>query len=131
MMTKQQYIDYWVETSENDWITVEALFAAKRYSHCLFWAHLVLEKLAKAHWVKNHEENVPPKVHNIVWLLEESEIEISSEYMMFLEVFNRFQLSTRYPDYLRKIDEFCTEELTINQLDKVKEIRQCLLNKLQ
>ena len=130
-MTKQQYVDYWVETSENDWITVEALFAAKRYSHCLFWAHLVLEKLAKAHWVKNHEENVPPKVHNIVWLLEESEIEISSEYMMFLEVFNRFQLSTRYPDYLRKIDEFCTEELTINQLDKVKEIRQCLLNKLQ
>jgi len=131
MMTKQQYIDYWVETSENDWITVEALFAAKRYSHCLFWAHLVLEKLAKAHWVKNHEENVPPKVHNIVWLLEESKVKVSPEDMMFLEVFNRFQLSTRYPDYLRKIDEFCTEELTVNQLDKVKEIRQCLLNKLR
>ena len=37
MMTKQQYVDYWVETSENDWVTVEALFAAKRYFHCLFW----------------------------------------------------------------------------------------------
>jgi hypothetical protein len=30
-MTKQQYIDYWVDTAENDWVTVEALFAAKRY----------------------------------------------------------------------------------------------------
>ena len=130
-MTKQQYIDYWVQTAENDWVTVDALFAAKRYSHCLFWAHLVLEKLAKAHWVKNHEDNIPPKVHNIVWLLEESGVEVSPDDMMFLEVFNRFQLSTRYPDYLRRIEQICTEELTVNQLDKVKEIKQCLLNKLQ
>ncbi|MCL2328937.1 MAG: HEPN domain-containing protein [Bacteroidetes bacterium] len=130
MMTKQQYIDYWVSTAENDWVTVDVLFERKRYSHCLFWAHLVLEKIAKAHWVKNHEENIPPKVHNIVWLLEESEVKMPLEDITFLEIFNRFQLSTRYPDYLRKIDKLCTEELTINQLNKVKEIRQCLLKML-
>jgi len=130
-MTKEQYIDYWIDTAHNDWVTVEAMFAAGRYLHCLFWAHLVLEKLAKALWVKTHEENIPPKVHNIVWLLEESQVEITSEDKIFLEVFNRFQLSTRYPDYLRKIDKICTKNLTIEQLDKVKEIRKCLLNKLQ
>jgi len=81
MMTKQQYIDYWINTSENDWDTVEALFVGKRYMHSLFWAHLVLEKLAKAHWVKNHEENIPPKVHNIVWLLEESGVNLGNEIM--------------------------------------------------
>jgi len=130
-MTKQQYIDYWINTAEDDWATVEVLFTSKRYSHCLFWAHLVLEKLAKAHWVKNHEDDIPPKVHNIVWLLGDSEVEISDEDKMFLEVFNRFQLSARYPDYLRKIDKLCTEESTVNQLEKVKNIRQCLLNRLQ
>ena len=130
-MTKQQHIDYWLSTAENDWITVDALFVAKRYLHCLFWDHLTLEKLAKAHWVKNSEENIPPKVHNIIWLLEEAKTEMPPEDLMFLEVFNRFQLSTRYPDYLRKIDKICTEELTVNQLNKVKEIRQCLLNMLQ
>jgi len=130
MLTKQQYIDHWVNTAAEDWLTVDILFTAKRYLHCLFWAHLVLEKIAKAHWVKNHEDNVPPKVHNIVWLLEESDVEMLPDDMMFLEVFNRFQLSTRYPDYLRRIDEFCTEELAKNQLNKVKEIRQCLLKKL-
>ena len=131
MLTKEQYIDYWIDTSNNDWVTVEAMFAAERYLHCLFWAHLVLEKLAKANWVKNHEENIPPKVHDIVWLLEESQVEISSEEKIFLEVFNRFQLSTRYPDYLRKTDKICTKNFTIEQLEKIKEIRQCLLNKLQ
>ena len=129
-MTKEQYIDYWIDTANNDWLTVEAMFSADRYLHCLFWAHLVLEKLAKAIWVKNHEDNIPPKVHNIVWLLEESQVEINSEDKIFLEVFNRFQLSTRYPDYLRRIDRLCTKNLTIEQLDKVKNIRQCLLNKL-
>jgi len=129
-MTKEQYIDYWIDTANNDWLTVEAMFSADRYLHCLFWAHLVLEKLAKAIWVKNHEDNIPPKVHNIVWLLEESQVEIDSEDKIFLEVFNRFQLSTRYPDYLRRIDRLCTKNLTIEQLDKVKNIRQCLLNKL-
>ena len=34
MMTKEQYIDYWVDTAQNDWITVEALFETKRYMHC-------------------------------------------------------------------------------------------------
>ena len=131
MMTKEQYIDYWIDTSQNDWITVEAMFEAKRYLHCLFWAHLVLEKLAKAIWVKTHQEDIPPRVHNIVWLLEESNVEITDENISFLEVFNRFQLSTRYPDYLRNIERICTKDLTIEQLEKVKEIRTCLLKLLQ
>ena len=131
MMNKQQHIDYWINTAEDDWDSVELLFNGRKYLQALFWAHLVLEKLAKALWVKNHEENIPPKVHNIVWLLEDSGVEISLEDTMFLEVFNRFQLSTRYPDYLRRIDNLCTEEFTVNQLDKVKEIKQCLLKKLQ
>ena len=130
-MTKEQYVDYWIDTSQSDWVTVEAMFSTERYLHCLFWAHLVLEKLAKAHWVKNHEDNIPPKVHNVIWLLEESQVEISTEDKTFLEVFNRFQLSTRYPDYLRKIDKICTKELTMSQLDNVKKIRQCLLKMLQ
>ena len=131
MMTKEQYIDYWIDTAENDWSTVETLFDTGRNLHCLFWAHLTLEKIAKAHWVKNHEENIPPKVHNIVWLLQESQIDITQENMTFLEVLNRFQLSTRYPDYMRKIEKLCTKDFTENQLKKIKEIRSCLLEMLQ
>ena len=131
MMTKEQYIDYWIDTAQNDWITVEAMFEAKRYLHCLFWAHLTIEKLAKANWVKTHTENIPPRVHNIVWLLEESNIELSAEDITFLEVFHRFQLSSRYPDYLRKIERTCTKETTEDQLNKLKEIRSCLLEMLQ
>ena len=130
-MTKQEHIDYWINTAANDWDTVEALFTTKRYLHCLFWSHLALEKLAKAHWVKSHEEDIPPKIHNIVWLLEESGIVLEEKTMSFLDKFNRFQLSARYPDYLNKIESICTESLTVEQLKKVKEIKQCLLKNLR
>jgi len=85
MMTKQQHIDYWVRTAEEDWLSVEALLKTKRYMHCLFWAHLTIEKLAKAHWVKNNEDNIPPKIHNIVWLLEKSNVDLGEETMDFFE----------------------------------------------
>ena len=130
MMTKEQYIDYWIDTAAEDWLTVEALLDSKRYLHGLFWAHLVLEKLAKAHWVKTHEENIAPKVHNIVWLLEESNVDLGKEKIDYLSNFNKFQLSTRYPDYVNKISRICTEEFTKREMEKVKEVRTCLLEML-
>jgi HEPN domain-containing protein len=131
MMTKQQHIDYWRNTAVEDWATVEVLFSTKRYPHCLFWAHLVLEKLAKAHWVKAHEDDIPPKVHNIVWLLEESGVDLEEDMMAFLVKFNRFQLSTRYPDYMNKLYMMCTEDFTVQELEKIKKTRTCLLEMLQ
>ena len=131
MMTKEQHINYWVDTAQYDWTGAENAFKTKNYLHCLFWAHLVLEKLAKAHWVKNHIENIPPRVHNILWLFEQSNIDLGEEIMNFLEDFNDFQLSGRYPDYANNIYKACTKEFTRKQLDKVKEIRTCLLKMLQ
>jgi HEPN domain-containing protein len=99
--------------------------------HSLFWAHLVLEKLAKAHWIKNHEENIPPKTHDIVRLLEQSDIDLGDDTMNFLRKFIRFQLSTRYPDYINNMYEVCTKDYTDIQLEKAKEVRQCLIEMLQ
>ena len=58
-MTKEQHIQHWVDTAQYDWEGAEGAFTIKRYLHCLFWAHLTLEKLAKAHWVKTHTDNIP------------------------------------------------------------------------
>jgi len=130
MMTKQQHIEYWINTAEEDWITVGVLFDSKRYLHALFWAHLVLEKLAKAHWIKNNEENIPPKIHNLITLLEQANVDLGEEKMNFLLTYNKFQLSTRYPDYLNKVYALCTKQVAEIQLDEVKEIRKCLLKML-
>jgi len=129
-MTKEEHIKFWTDTAEKDWNAVENLVASKNYLHALFFAHLVLEKLTKAHWVKTHQDNVPPRVHNVIWLLEQSNVDLGEETMDFLDGFNTFQLSGRYPDYQNKIYKMCTKEFTETQLEKVKEIKQCLTEML-
>ena len=131
MMTKKQHINYWVDTAQKDWIAAGNLFKTKDYMHCLFWVHLVLEKLAKAHWVRTNQDDIPPRIHSIVRLLEQSSIDLGLETMDFLESFNKFQLSGRYPDYQNQIYKMCTKNFTSEQLEKAKEIRKCLIEILQ
>lgn len=66
-MEKQDFIEYWVKSSEHDLKVSESLFITRHFDYCLFLAHLSLEKLLKACWVKNNIENNPPKTHNLVY----------------------------------------------------------------
>jgi len=130
MMTKEQHIAYWVDIAYDDWKRQELLFNANDYVFCLYLAHQTLEKLAKANWVRTHQENIPPRVHNIVYLLEQSDINMGEETMKFLEDFNNFQLSGRYPDYTKNIYKVCTKDFTVEKLEKIEEVRTCLLKML-
>jgi len=131
MLTKEEHIQYWISSSEKDWKVIDDLYKADDFVYSLFFAHLVIEKICKALWVKNNENNYPPKVHNLVYLLENARIEIEDDHKEFALFLNDFQLQGRYPDYEQKIFEICTKQKTDEILDKVKNLRICLLNKLQ
>ena len=79
------------------------MYQSKVYIHGLFFAHLHLEKLCKALWVKNNKENIPPKVHNLIKVLDEAKIAYSQEQKDFMNIMNGFQLEGRYPDYLDRL----------------------------
>ncbi len=130
-MTKEDHINYWISTSEKDWTVVHNLYKSKDYIYCLFFSHLVIEKLSKAVWVKNCEKNHPPRTHNIVYILEKANIVIDDEKKEFLLILNDFQLEGRYPDYQQKIYQLCTKVRTDELLVSIKQIRQWLLNNLQ
>ena len=130
MMTKQEHIDYWVKTAEKDWKAVMDLFKSKNYLQCLFWAHLVIEKLMKAHWVKDNDGNIPPKVHNLVFLAEKTKLSIGEEEKNLFNVINQFQLEGRYPDYIEWMYKKYKLKQTQLMLDKINIQRICLLKKL-
>lgn len=130
MYTKQDYIAYWVDTAANDWKAVKQLLAGKSYIQALFWAHLVLEKLLKAHWVKDNEENIPPKTHNLVKLAESTRLAISDEDKEFYYMVNQFQLEGRYPEYIRDLYKKYKLIQTKKIIGQIDENRKCLLKKL-
>ena len=130
-MEKQDYVQYWKTTASGDWKRVNLLLKNRDYVFALFCAHLTLEKLLKAHWVKDNAENFPPKIHNLVALLRQTSLEFSEDETAFLIDMNTFQLEGRYPDYQRKIYKAYRALKTQQIISRCKKIRRFLLKELQ
>lgn len=97
----------------------------------LFFAHLVIEKICKALWIKHNQENVPPRTHNLLHLLSTTPIEVDDEKSEFMLSLQRFQLEGRYPEYLTKMHEICNEPFTTTIINETNKLRLWLLEKAQ
>jgi len=131
LMLKREHIDYWIQQSNDDWEAVSALFKNKKNSQALFFAHLVIEKLCKAIWIRDNESNFPPRTHNLNYLLSQTTIEMSDSHGELLLTLNRFQLEGRYPEYISKIHKICTDSFTAELINNVNEMRLWLIRQLQ
>lgn len=54
---KAKLINYWSESSDDDYETMIVMFESKRFQWALFVGHLLIEKLLKALYVKNIKNN--------------------------------------------------------------------------
>jgi HEPN domain-containing protein len=120
-MTKEEHIKYWLESARNNLESAEIIFDSGRYDWCLFIGHLALEKILKAIFVNKNDNNIPPKIHNLVRLAELSEIELNEEQKFLLDKINDFNIQTRYPDYKFEFYKQCDAEYTKKYLGKIKE----------
>lgn len=95
-MDVQKQIDYWRSGSEQDLAAAYSLLRNEHLRHALFFAHLALEKILKAH-VTQRTGRVPPPIHNLVRLVELAGLSLDSEQMNLLRDFNVYQIEGRYP----------------------------------
>ena len=96
-MDVQKQVDYWRIGGQEDLAAAKSLLEKGHLRHGLFFAHLALEKLLKAH-VTRQTKDVPPRIHNLARLSEIAKLSISSEQSSFLNEFGVYQLEGRYPD---------------------------------
>lgn len=129
-MEKQDYIKYWVETSEADLAAMESVFNAGKYDWALYIGHLSLEKILKAAWVKNNERNIPTRTHNLRKISEEAKLSFSEEAIIFLNRVTNFNLETRYPDYKMNFNKTCTKEFAEENIQKIKALFECIKEKI-
>ncbi len=129
-MGKDEKIIYWINSAEEDWKTIEVLMKGKRYMYALFFAHLAIEKLFKASWVKEHIENQPPKTHNLEFLYGETSLQLPDIFLTELRIINAWNIEGRYPDYLNKVGKGTTKQYTEEKLKMVNDLRLWLLENL-
>ncbi len=122
-MTKIDYINYWKVTAQEDWEVTQILFEKKKYLQALFFGHLVLEKLLKAHWVKDNTSDFPPKIHNLIRLAAQTQLEISDDDIDFFDTMNSYQMEGRYPDHqfavLKTLKKAQVEKL-LKEINRIK-----------
>ena len=129
-MTKKEYIQYWVEAAKKDGDLADKIFASGDYVYTLFFCHLYLEKLCKALWVHTNAENVPPKTHNLMFLLNASNVALNESEETFFTEMNVWQLEGRCPDYQFGIYKLCTKQFTEPLLQQTKQYAKWLHSKM-
>jgi len=92
-------IAYWRAGAEEDWTVASELVASGHSRHGLFFAHLALEKLLKAH-VCRKTQDLAPRLHNLARLAELAGINPSEAQLDILAEMNAFSLEGRYPESL-------------------------------
>jgi HEPN domain-containing protein len=117
-----QAVRHWVESSDDDFKTMNNLFKSRDYAWALFVGHLVIEKLLKACYVRNRSEH-PPMIHNLVKISQSWGLELSDELHAKLTEITTFNIGTRYDDFKKSFYKQCTKEFTTNWIKEIKSIR--------
>jgi HEPN domain-containing protein len=96
-MDVEKQAEYWTTGSAEDLGAAEVLLAQGYTRQSLFFAHLALEKMLKAHMVRARQD-VPPRIHNLLRLAQLAGLRPGDEREEFLRRFDAHQLEGRYPD---------------------------------
>lgn len=125
MSNKDAYVQYWLDTAQADYATMEIMYANKQFHWTLFLGHLVIEKMLKALLTQNTDIPIP-QTHDLTRLVELSGVDVGDTIKDRLDVITTFNLSTRYPDYKNRFYQSCTQEYTTTQINIIKDLYQWL-----
>ncbi len=122
---------YWIELSDYDYETAEAMLKSKRFLYVGFMCHQTIEKAFKALFTSTKEEN-PPYSHNLTYLARKGDFykyfsEIQKNFIDQLEPLN---IEARYPVHKEKILKTLTESTCKDLLKNTKDLQQWIKSKL-
>ena len=113
-------IAYWRNSSSEDWQVAQELIENGRVRHGLFFIHLAMEKILKAHVTKAIQD-IPPRIHNLLRLSELANINPSSETIDTLQMVNQYNIEGRYPEGLDSPPTLSEAKAEVNQVKEVFE----------
>jgi HEPN domain-containing protein len=96
MVDIREQVAYWRDGAKDDWDAAKQLIDGGKIRQGMFFAHLALEKILKAHVCKNTDK-LAPKIHNLVRLAEIAQLQLKPEDIEILAEMNEFNLEGRYP----------------------------------
>lgn len=107
----KKVINYWLTTTEHNYGTAGFLLKGKRYPECLFFCHLMIEKILKALVVKRTKTHAP-YTHKLVDLAKLAKIDLLPEQIDALTTITEFNIAARYNEIKFDFYKRCTKTYT-------------------
>jgi hypothetical protein len=137
MDDKKYDIQYWRQGAEKSWRIANILIENEHKLEALFFWHLTIEKLLKAHWKDKSLEKLPKNKdgHNLNFFYKTLQLSIhdnikmeANELQKVLQEITYWNIAARYPD---PSNDFYGSDKHINQKKGlIENLRTCLLEKL-
>lgn len=124
-------ITYWIEMSDYDLETADAMLVTGRYLYVGFMCHQTIEKILKAYWTKFLTE-VPLKIHSLSRLAERTGLDklLSEEQLDFIDKLEPMNIEARYPSYKERLMKSLTKNYCTELLSQTKDLQSWIKNKL-
>jgi HEPN domain-containing protein len=110
---------YWIDLSDYDFETAEAMLASGRYLYVGYMRHQTIEKIFKAYFSVKLVEP-PPFSHNLSFLADKSGVNalLTEESKNFIVLLEPLNIEARYPTHkaelLKSLSKERCEEIVLN-----------------
>ena len=111
----------WLKQADYDMDTAEFMAKGGRYFYAVFMCHLATEKALKGLYMHSLRE-VPPKTHNLVYLLNKIGLRPDARQSGVIATLNEANITTRYPDDIEKLQSKYTPAIAAGILAGTQEI---------
>ncbi len=115
----------WLNMVEYDLTTARQMLKTGRYVYVIFMCHLAIEKTCKA-IVCEETGKVPPKTHDLIYLIGLGKIKLPSDLLDFVGIINNAGIVTRYPEDLAELIHNYPEDIANKYLNKTLEVIECI-----
>ncbi|HZK07974.1 MAG TPA: HEPN domain-containing protein [Bacteroidales bacterium] len=124
-------VNYWMEISDYDLETAEAMYHSKRYLYVGFMCHQTIEKAFKAYYAKLKAETAPFS-HNLSYLARKGGFydKFSVLQQDFIDQIEPLNIEARYPSYKERLLKSLTDAKCIEILQETKKLQQWIKEKL-
>lgn len=117
---KDKYLE-WFKQAEYDINTAEFMYNGGRHFYSVFMCHLAIEKALKGFFQQKLQE-IPPKTHNLVYLLNKIGIKPDENIGRIITKLNEASIAIRYPEDIEVLQKNYTQAVTKQMLSETKEV---------
>ncbi|OGP22402.1 MAG: DNA-binding protein [Deltaproteobacteria bacterium GWA2_57_13] len=124
-----QLPEEWLKQADYDMDTADYMFEGGRYFYAVFMCHLAIEKALKGFYRKKLRQE-PPRVHNLIYLLNKIGIMPPEPVGRFIVKLNEASVATRYPEEIGKLQKDFTKGVVKDILSKGRETLEWIKKQL-